>query len=198
VNPDARQDHDANLQNHPNYLVRAPNSEELTVQRLMVAYQMFAPGAPFVYYGDEAGMWGADDPDCRKPMVWPDARHADEKAHPLGSERPADEVRFNHSLHNFYKKAIHMRKNEACLNRGSFEFLTARENQRWLVCLRQYAGETVIGIFNAQPEDCLIDPDQLGIHEMNKEWDCLLGVAPENNRIRIPAKSFSILKRIDR
>lgn len=25
-----------------------------------------------VYYGDELGMWGADDPDCRKPTPWPD------------------------------------------------------------------------------------------------------------------------------
>ena len=29
-------------------------------------------GAPMIYYGDEVGMWGADDPSCRKPMLWDD------------------------------------------------------------------------------------------------------------------------------
>ena len=27
-------------------------------------------GAPHIWNGDEVGMWGADDPDERKPMVW--------------------------------------------------------------------------------------------------------------------------------
>ena len=30
-------------------------------------------GSPMVYYGDEYGMWGADDPTCRKPVPWEDA-----------------------------------------------------------------------------------------------------------------------------
>jgi glycosidase len=32
--------------------------------------QMTLPGAPMVYYGDEVGMLGENDPDCRRPMVW--------------------------------------------------------------------------------------------------------------------------------
>jgi glycosidase len=32
------------------------------------------PGAPCVYYGDEVGMDGGNDPLCRKPMVWDEAR----------------------------------------------------------------------------------------------------------------------------
>lgn len=38
----------------------------------LVAFQMAYVGAPVVYYGAEIGMWGADDPTCRKPMVWDD------------------------------------------------------------------------------------------------------------------------------
>lgn len=198
VNPDARQDHDANLQNHPHYLVRAPYALERSVQRLMVAFQMFALGAPFIYYGDEAGMWGADDPDCRKPMVWPEAKHADEKSHPMGSKREVNQVTFNHSLHVFYKEAVTMRRQEICLNQGSFEFLAAGENQHWFACLRQHANETLVGVFNAQPNACVIDLKDLGLHNTNDAWDCLLGIAPKNDPFRIPAKSFSILKRISR
>jgi glycosidase len=28
------------------------------------------PGAPVIYYGDEVGLAGAGDPDCRRPMPW--------------------------------------------------------------------------------------------------------------------------------
>ncbi|NBX17228.1 MAG: hypothetical protein EBR09_07675 [Proteobacteria bacterium] len=38
----------------------------------IVAFQMAYVGAPVIYYGAEVGMWGSDDPTCRKPMVWED------------------------------------------------------------------------------------------------------------------------------
>ncbi|MEN9529322.1 MAG: hypothetical protein RI932_1195 [Pseudomonadota bacterium] len=38
----------------------------------MVAFQMSYVGSPLIYYGAEVGMWGADDPTDRKPMVWDD------------------------------------------------------------------------------------------------------------------------------
>ena len=40
-----------------------------------VAFQMSYVGAPVVYYGAEVGMWGADDPTSRKPMLWDDLAH---------------------------------------------------------------------------------------------------------------------------
>ena len=50
------------------------------------------------YAGDEMGMWGADDPSSRKPLIWPDFAFEDEKAHPLGAERPIDKVKFNDDI----------------------------------------------------------------------------------------------------
>ncbi|WP_164880435.1 alpha-amylase family glycosyl hydrolase [Clostridium manihotivorum] len=38
--------------------------------RLVPFLQMTYPGAPCIYYGDEAGMVGADDPDNRRGMIW--------------------------------------------------------------------------------------------------------------------------------
>lgn len=43
--------------------------------RLAVAFQMMFLGAPAIYYGDEAGMTGENDPDCRQCMLW--TREAD-------------------------------------------------------------------------------------------------------------------------
>ena len=37
---------------------------------------------------------GADDPDDRKPMIWPDLTYQAEIEHPYGWERQIDSVRF--------------------------------------------------------------------------------------------------------
>lgn len=38
--------------------------------KLTMAFQMLFPGAPAVYYGDEIGMTGENDPGCRGGMAW--------------------------------------------------------------------------------------------------------------------------------
>lgn len=50
----------------PNY------NEELGKQRLKLAaiFQMGYPGAPTIYYGDEAGVTGSKDPDNRRTYPW--------------------------------------------------------------------------------------------------------------------------------
>lgn len=49
-----------------------PSAEIYRRSLLGVAIQALYTGAPMVYYGDEVGMWGADDPTDRKPFPWPD------------------------------------------------------------------------------------------------------------------------------
>lgn len=39
---------------------------------LALALQATYLGSPMVFAGDELGVFGADDPDCRKPLPWPD------------------------------------------------------------------------------------------------------------------------------
>lgn len=38
--------------------------------KLAVAIQFLMPGAPAIYYGDEVGLTGDNDPDCRRTMLW--------------------------------------------------------------------------------------------------------------------------------
>lgn len=43
-------------------------------RRMAQVLQYAFPGVPMIYYGEEIGMEGADDPDCRRPMAWDAAR----------------------------------------------------------------------------------------------------------------------------
>ena len=43
---------------------------DMRVMREAVAIQMTWPGAPTIYYGDEAGLVGWTDPDCRRTYPW--------------------------------------------------------------------------------------------------------------------------------
>ena len=119
VNPDGYYDHDANGIHNPQYDVRAPRGLEKDRLRLLVALQMLLPGAPMIYYGDEAGMWGGDDPSPRKPMVWPELEYDDEAAHPLLRERSADPVEFDHDLFAYYQYWIKFRRDNPVVAEGN-------------------------------------------------------------------------------
>ncbi len=58
------------------------------------------PGAPCVYYGDEVGLDGRHDPDCRKGFPW-------------------DESRWDRDLLNWYKACIQLRKQHPAFRHGT-------------------------------------------------------------------------------
>ncbi len=121
-NPDRWYDHQANPAQNPDYDVSRPESQGWQKFKLVVALQFTLPGSPMIYYGDEAGMWGGDDPDCRKPMVWPEMHYAAETHHPFGKPRPADTVAFDHSLFRWYQHLISLKKRFPALRYGDLRF----------------------------------------------------------------------------
>ncbi|MDZ7332389.1 MAG: glycoside hydrolase family 13 protein [candidate division KSB1 bacterium] len=148
VNPDRWYDHWAAPKDNPNYDVRKPNQSEWAKLRLVVVIQMTLPGAPMIYYGDEAGMWGGDDPDCRKPMVWPELNYEDEVSHPFGKPRPADKVLFDRELFDFYRSIIKIRKDHPALMVGSFRGVLI-DNDRSLFCFeRNYLNASALIVIN--------------------------------------------------
>ena len=139
------------------YAVRAPNAAERQLQRAVVTLQMAMPGAPHVYYGDEAGMWGGDDPDDRKPMVWPDSTYADEAADPLGRSRTPDPVAFDSTLFRFYQSAIALRQSDVVLRRGALSVLAAEADA--VAFERTLDGERRIVAFNRGDVDLFLPLD---------------------------------------
>lgn len=82
------------VRNNTTYNIGKPDATARAIQRMVVLFQMTYLGAPVVYYGDEAGMWGAHDPDDRMPMVWQDMKFDMETTDPRGWKRHADDPNF--------------------------------------------------------------------------------------------------------
>jgi cyclomaltodextrinase len=65
-------DQHASPTSDPAYRTGRPPDRIYDLVALGAALQATYPGAPSIYYGDEYGTHGGDDPDCRKPLAWPD------------------------------------------------------------------------------------------------------------------------------
>ena len=194
ANPVYRQDHGANLQSNRRYEVRKPNAAEKKRWRQMVAFQFLAAGAPYVYYGDEVGMWGADDPDCRKPMVWPDLSYEAERAHPYGLSRPVDSVEPDAEMLAFYRMVITWRREQVVLRRGTFNVLLADDHRRLIAFQREYDGARAVAVFNADDESHEVRGTQLGLGRPDA-WRVVVGQAGFSEILSVGAREFVLLLR---
>lgn len=114
----------------PRVLTAAGGREDLV--RVAVALLFAYPGVPCVYYGDEVGLEGGRDPDCRRPMPW-------------------DPAVWNHGLREHYLRLIRLRRASVALRRGSYQALLARADT--LAFLRETPGERVVAIARRAADD---------------------------------------------
>ncbi|MBT5077821.1 MAG: hypothetical protein HOM61_02800, partial [Candidatus Marinimicrobia bacterium] len=147
ANPDRWIDHANNLNYNPEFNIRKPNQTEYELQKQIITFQFMFPGTPYIFYGDEVGMWGADDPDSRKPMIWPEFQYENESVDPFGNIRKSDNVSVNQNLFTHYQILIQLRKKYSALRRGNYEMLYA-ENEIFAFS-RKHKKEQIISIFNA-------------------------------------------------
>jgi cyclomaltodextrinase / maltogenic alpha-amylase / neopullulanase len=75
-----------------------------TALKLASLFQMTYPGAPCVYYGDEIGLEGGRDPDCRRAFTW-------------------DISQWDTDLRNYVRTLISLRKTHPVLRQGEFTIL---------------------------------------------------------------------------
>ena len=183
---------------HPNYNIRKPNKTELMKQKLFAVFQMTYLGAPMIYYGDEAGMWGANDPDCRKPMVWDDLKYDDEVYNPDQSKRQPDTVEVNLELLEHYRKLIRIRNENQALQLGDFVTLITNNPNKIYGFSRSYGNETVIVVLNnSTSEKKIICPvaeqgNYVDLLNENKKYE----VTGNEMELQIPAKQSVILKKL--
>jgi neopullulanase len=147
---------------------------------LKLAYltMMTYPGAPMIYYGDEVGMEGGPDPDCRRAMLW----------------EPAT---WNHDLLAGMKQYIALRKKYLALwQRGTYTRLYAQGMV--YAFARQRDQQTVIVGLNASKSDVRLDVD---VHlllpngaAVQNEWDGQQYTVMEGyvRHIMLPARSGDV------
>lgn len=84
---------------------------------LALVAQFTLPGVPMIYYGEEAGLEGGTDPDCRGPMPW-------------------DESRWDREAWDRYRALIRLRQSRRELQVGEMVMLSHTLNTDALVFLR--------------------------------------------------------------
>jgi glycosidase len=118
-----------------------PSDEAYRRALLAVAAQMTYVGAPMIWYGDEVGMWGSDDPFCRKPMLWADL--------PPNAD-PEERIREGHL--EAYRALIALRRSSEALRRGAFKTLVADDARNLWVFERTLGDERVVVALNGSCE----------------------------------------------
>ena len=110
--------------------------ENLWSLKIAVGLQMTFVGAPVIYYGDEIGMTGEDDPFCRKPFIW-------------------DKTKWNMEVFNYYKKLIEFRKEHKALREGTYKVLKTKIGA--IIFERRFNEDKVIVITNSKKIKTKID-----------------------------------------
>lgn len=139
---------------NPDYKINKPDKLTLKEQRLLLIHQFTFIGSPHIWNGDEVGMWGADDPDCRKPLVWDDLNYESEKANFVPAKsRPVDVVKPDKELLSAYQSIIKFRKENPVLSTGELKFLVADDEKMVLAYSRYNDNEEIVAVFNRSDKD---------------------------------------------
>jgi glycosidase len=179
------------------YRWQPPSPQDRQTQKLMVIFQMTYVGAPMVYYGDEAGMYGANDPCCRKPMVWPEMEYAPARQAPDGSRLvDAFPTNFDHDLFSHYRDMIRLRNSQPALQHGDFATLATDDEKAIYAFRRSRAQEQVIIVINSS------DVEQTWAWETTGQWidlldgDRVLRSDGSAVTITIPARWARVLRNV--
>ena len=173
---------------NPDYITGKPNEETYQRVKLYLLHQFTNVGAPHIWNGDEMGMWGADDPDCRKPLWWPEYDFEPENIHSIFKvEKEYVPVGFNTDLHQYYKQMTKLRNNNPVLSTGKLEFVKAEG--KLLAYTRTSDDAQVLVVLNAGDEAVKYHLPQ------GKQYkDLLTGKVMDNEGVVLKSVSGLVLK----
>ena len=140
-----------------------------------VAIQMTWPGAPTVYYGDEAGLTGWTDPDNRRPYPW-------------GNE--------DKMLINYHKEMIRLHKKYSAIKKGSLEYL---HSEYGILCYSRFnkSQKIVVAINNNSCEKEIYVPvwriecndNDIFFNEISSDQE---GFTLNNGKIKVCSGGFNL------
>lgn len=144
---------------------------------MLIAFTTTIPGIPVIYYGDEYGLPGANDPDNRRMMAF-------------SNLDPREDL-----LKKNVSKLFNLRKQYPSLIYGDTQFLLTEDDQ-WAF-IRSWFGEKTIVVFNKSDEVAKVEINKLknikgqAKQLINKENN--LKVTSEKITIELAPRSYEII-----
>lgn len=150
------------------YWYQKPDVMTKQLQKLLLLHQFTFIGAPQIWNGDELGMWGSDDPDCRKPMVWDDLEYEDQALdfYQIPLERPEPTVQ-DKELLSYYKGLIRLRKDNTVLSDGDVKFLVSDDEHMTIAYSRTLGEDEVVAAFNMSDtvQEVIINAEEINSYK---------------------------------
>ena len=184
------------------YKVHRPPSFARERLRAMLVHQFTWVGAPHIWNGDEMGMWGGDDPDCRKPLWWSEFSFDNEAAHPYATlpQVPAsyNEVAADTSLWHFYQQAIAFRKAHPCLIYGDVSWEIYDDAPGLLAYRREDNSETLMIVINSIFATAYFDlPMLTGNARWELLWSKNISKWPSDSSLKIDEIGFGVWRLVE-
>jgi pullulanase/glycogen debranching enzyme len=114
-----------------------------------------------IYFGDEVGMWGSNDPNNRKPMVWKD----------LGVYQDPQQA-VDTALLDYYRTVIALRTAHPALRTGTFRTVRTDDAQDVWAFVRAGHGEELLVALNASDR-----PATVSFADLGDGWQDVYGTA---------------------
>ncbi len=136
--------------------------------KLSIAYQFLYIGVPYIYYGDEIGLSGGDDPNNRNCMNW-------------------NKNTQNKEIFDFYRDIINIRKENKVFIYGTFEEVYCENNI--IAFKRVLNNEETLIIFNNNENESIVrlNLKSKGVNLITKIIEDLL-------EVRLDKLSFKVYK----
>lgn len=146
------------LGSHDTERIRTALGGDLGRVKLAFQFIFTYPGAPSIFYGDEVGLQGGKDPDCRQAFPW-------------------EPSKWEHGLRDHIRKLISLRKRSRALRRGELRFLSLVGSPRACAFSRTTERDAAVAVFNASavPASLAVGVSELGWTEGGKLRGLLYG-----------------------
>jgi alpha-amylase len=184
------------ITNHDQNRVMSEFQGDLAKARLAANLLFTLPGIPFIYYGEELGMFGAKpDEQIREPYRWTNLDaipNALWEAWQLNLTTPTYTTQKDdpNSMFSLYRKLVQMRDANDTLRFGDIEALVlATPNPKLLGFTRHYEGKklTIIHNLDKNPQEVTLTSGKTVLFENN-------GATLKGNTVTLPGYSSIIVE----
>lgn len=155
----------------PRFFTLLPEKESIFLACFL---QVTLPGTPVIYYGEELGLEGLDDPLNRACMPWEEATRAC-------------------TLRDWYTQLLAIYQMEPAINHGYLAILACEDDPPLLIYQRYLECEMVVCIVNLSGQERTLDVRDLPL-AAPASFSHLLSHQPVDDRVLVPARRGVLLK----